>query len=138
MKKLLSRGTFREECFKRDKGKCVFCNEPSVDAHHILDRKLFSDGGYYLDNAASVCSKHHLDCEYTRISLESVYEACGIKEPVLPDGFSKEAVYDKWGNKIVSDYQRLPGPLFHDTAVQKIFKERGDIWMFYTIQQREK
>lgn len=129
--KLLSREAFKTKCFERDNHTCVFCNKPSVGAHHILDRKLFSDGGYYLDNAASVCSKHHIDCEKTIITLEEVYEACKITNPVLPENFSKEKTYDKWGNEVINEFQRLPGPLFNDTAVQKIFKEQGKIWIFF-------
>lgn len=129
--KLLNRETFKKECFKRDRNKCVFCDKEAVDAHHILDRKLFKDGGYYLDNAASVCSEHHLDCEYTKITVQQVYDACSITTPVLPDGFSPYKIYDKWGNEIVNEYKRIPGPLFNDTAVQKIFKEQGTIWIFY-------
>lgn len=97
---------------------------------HILDRKLFKDGGYYLNNAASVCEEHHMDCEKTIITLDEVYKACGITEPVLPEGFSHDKTYDKWGNEIVNEYKRLKGPLFDDTAVQKIFKQQGNIWIF--------
>ena len=86
-----------------------------------------------MDNVASVCSEHHLDCEYMRISLEDVYRACNIKNPVLPEGFKSDLIYDKWGNQIINENQYIPGPLFNDTAVQKIFKERGDIWKFYNI-----
>lgn len=131
-KKLLDRETFKKECFKRDKYKCVFCEKEAIDAHHILDRKLFKDGGYYLDNAASVCSEHHFDCEYTKITVQEVYTACAITTPVIPDGFSSDKIYDKWGNQIINEYKRIPGPLFDDTAVQKIFKEQGSIWIFYT------
>lgn len=34
---------------------CVFCKKPATEVHHILDRKLFDDGGYYENNGASVC-----------------------------------------------------------------------------------
>lgn len=84
-----------------------------------------------IDNAASVCSEHHLDCEYTKITVQQVYDACSITTHVLPDGFSPDKIYDKWGNEIINEYKRIPGPLFNDTAVQKIFKEQGTIWIFY-------
>lgn len=89
---------------------------------HILDRKLFKDGDYYLDNAASVCSEHHLDCEYTKITFQQVCEACAITTPVLPEGFFNNKIYDKWGNEIINEFKRIPGPLFNDTAVQKAKK----------------
>lgn len=128
---LLTREKFKEACFKRDNHTCVFCNLPAVDAHHILDRKLFSDGGCYLDNAASFCEHHHMKCETTEISLEDLYKACGIQTAVLPEGFDPDLVYDKWGNIIIGPDSRKPGPLFHDTAVQKIFKSTGRIWIFF-------
>lgn len=128
---LLSREAFKTACFARDNHTCVFCDKPAIDPHHILDRKLFHDGGYYLNNAASVCEEHHIACEKTLITLSKVYAACGITEPKLPDGFDSSVEYDKWGNIIVSDIKRIPGPLFKDTAVQKIFKDLGSIWIFY-------
>ena len=78
MEKLLTRIAFKERVFERDSGKCVFCGEPAVDAHHILDRKLFPDGGYYLSNGASVCAIDHMRCETTEYSVELVREKCGI------------------------------------------------------------
>ena len=38
MNKLLTRDQFREAVFARDNHKCVFCHQPAVDAHHILER----------------------------------------------------------------------------------------------------
>lgn len=54
MNKLLSRDEFRESVFARDRYKCIFCGkqaeetpEGKLDAHHIIERRLWSDGGYY-------------------------------------------------------------------------------------------
>ena len=128
---LLSREAFKNACFERDNHTCIFCKEPSQDAHHIIERKLFDDGGYYLNNAASVCEKHHIECEKTLITVEEVYKAAKITDPKRPEYFERGLVYDKWGNIVVSDIKRIPGLLFEDTAVQKIFKNLGTIWMFY-------
>jgi hypothetical protein len=50
---LLTRDQFREAVFARDKHKCVICKEPAKDAHHIMERRLFTEtdelGGYFLD-----------------------------------------------------------------------------------------
>ena len=48
---------------------------------HIIERKLFDDGGYYLNNAASVCEHHHIECEKTLITVGEVYKAAKITEP---------------------------------------------------------
>lgn len=122
---LLTRDRFREGTFARDGHKCVFCGEPAVDAHHILERRLFSDGGYYLNNGASVCEKHHLECEMTKITVDAVRTACGITKPVLPQHLYEDVVYDKWGNVCLENGTRLRGDLFDDESVQKILKQGG-------------
>lgn len=128
--KLLTRDDFREGVFERDGHKCVFCNEPAVDAHHIIERRLFSDGGYYLNNGASVCEKHHIECEQTKISVEDVRIACGITKPVIPEHLYDDHVYDKWGNTILPNGNRQIGELFHDESVQKVLKEGGVLPLF--------
>ena len=131
METLLSREQFSSEVFKRDKNTCIFCEKPAIDAHHILDRKLWNNGGYYLSNGASVCASHHWDCEKTLISVEDVRKACGIQEFILPENFSFNLSYDKWGNIIKEDGYRIKGPLFEDDGVQKILKQSGLLYLFY-------
>jgi len=128
--KLLTRDQFREGVFERDDHKCVICGAPAVDAHHILERRLFTDGGYYLNNGASVCEEHHLACEMTTISVEDIREACKITKPVIPAHFYEDTVYDKWGNVILADGRRLRGELFNDESVQKILGKGGVLESF--------
>lgn len=126
MNKLLTRDNFREGVFSRDAHRCVVrnqgirCSNAAVDAHHILERRLFGDGGYYLANGASVCEQHHLDAEKTLLSCEDLREWCGIKEIVLPEHLYRDQPYDKWGNPILPNGQRMQGELFNDTSVQTI------------------
>jgi hypothetical protein len=130
MSKLLSRDDFREGVFARDHHKCVVCGNPAKDAHHILERRLFADGGYYLDNGASVCTEHHKDCEKTLISVEAIRVCAGITKPVLPEHFYSDVIYDKWGNIVLENGQRVRGELFNDESVQKILKEGGVLDLF--------
>ncbi|MBK6616180.1 MAG: RNA ligase family protein [Ottowia sp.] len=127
--KLLSRDAFREGVFARDGGKCVLCDRPAADAHHILERRLFDDGGYYLDNGASVCAEHHLLCEQTVISVEAVREAAGITRIVLPEHLY-EVQIDKWANEVLPNGQRLRGELWHDESVQKVLAAGGVLGLF--------
>lgn len=126
--KLLTREQFKTLVFKRDKGFCVFCSKPSEDAHHILDRKLWTDGGYYLSNGASVCHEHHWMCEKTDISVEEVRTACKIVDFVLPEGFNKNQIYDKWGNTINKDGSRVPGVMFWEENVLKILEPKLNLF----------
>lgn len=128
--KLLSRDEFRESVFARDKHVCVVCGLPGQDAHHILERRLFSDGGYYLDNGATVCGEHHLACERTTLSVEDIRSAAGIRKIVVPEHFYDDHIYDKWGNPVLEDGRRGKGELFFDESVQKALKEGGVLDLF--------
>lgn len=128
--KLLTRDQFREGVFKRDGHKCVFCDKPAQDAHHILERRLWPDGGYYLENGASVCGEHHMACEMTTISVEDVRHAAGITRIHVPDQFYPDHIYDKWGNPILEDGRRGKGELFYDESVQKVLGQGGVLDLF--------
>lgn len=135
--KLLTRDDFREGVFKRDGHRCVFCKkapedtpEGKLDAHHILERRLWADGGYYLDNGATVCEEHHLMCEQTIISVEQVREAAGITRIHVPDQFYPEQPLDKWGNYVLEDGRRTRGELFFDESVQKVLGQGGVLNLF--------
>lgn len=122
MSTLLSRDDFRKAVFERDGHKCVVCKNVAQDAHHILERRLFSNGGYFIENGASLCAVCHLKAESTEIITDYIRTKAGITELVLPEHFYKDNTYDKWGNIILSNGNRLKGELFYDESVQKILK----------------
>lgn len=128
--KLLSRNEFREETFKRDNFKCVICGEKAKDAHHIIERRLFSDGGYYLDNGASLCEIHHIEAEKTVLSCDEIRFKAGIKKIIMPEHFYDDFNYDKWGNILLSSGLKIKGELFYDESVQKILKQGNVIDSF--------
>jgi hypothetical protein len=97
MPTLLSREEFKRQVFARDKNKCVICGAPAVDAHHIMDRKLWEDGGYYLDNGVSLCENHHWEAELDKITPDELRMLLGLCT-VLPPQLTIGMVYDKWGN----------------------------------------
>jgi hypothetical protein len=119
---LLTRDVFRNSVFERDKHLCVICKESAIDAHHILERRLFADGGYYINNGASLCEKHHLLAESTQLSCDEIRQAAGITEIVIPLHFYTDVEYDKWGNEILANGTRVRGELFNDPSVQKILE----------------
>jgi len=122
---LLSRDDFREGVFKRDSFSCIVCGKPVKDAHHILERRLFSDSGYYIDNGVSLCELHHIEAEQTKLSCEFLREKAGIENIVLPEHFFPDYKYDKWGNIVLPTENRLKGELFFEENVQKALKEGG-------------
>lgn len=128
---LLSRDTFRESVLARDGHKCVICGKHEsegvlLDAHHIIERRLWDDGGYYLDNGATLCNQGENGCHYraetTEITVEDVRAAAGIENVVLPEDMYHDHVYDKWGNVILEDGRRSRGPLAYDESVQKVLE----------------
>lgn len=124
--RLLTRDGFRNAVFRRDGGECVVCRHgagefvKAQDSHHLVERRLWGDGGYYLDNGASLCGDCHLLAESTELSCAEIREAAGIKRIVLPEHLYADQEYDKWANPILPNGQRMKGELFHDPSVQKI------------------
>jgi len=118
-RELLTRDAFRESVFARDSRRCVICGSQGKDAHHIMERRLFDNGGYFLDNGTTLCEEHHLLAEQTVLSCEELRAAAGIATIVLPDHLYPHERWDKWGNMILSDGRRIRGELFHDESVQK-------------------
>jgi hypothetical protein len=127
---LLTRDEFREAVFVRDGRRCVICAAPGVDAHHIVERRLFDDGGYYLDNGATLCEACHMRAEMTILSCDEIREAAGITSIVLPPHLYRDERYDKWGNILLPNGSRLRGELFYDGSVQKILTAGGVLGLF--------
>lgn len=129
---LLTRQQFREGVFSRDKHACIVCKEPAVDAHHIMERRLFPDQGYYLNNGASLCGPCHLKAESTDITVTQLLSILHV-ERVLPPHLYNEYEYDKWGNIILPNGRRLRGELFHDENIQKILASTGKLSLYDNV-----
>ena len=134
---LLTREGFKEAVFARDGGRCVACGQPGVDAHHLIERKLFADGGYYLDNGVTLCERCHLAAERTTLSADELRTAAGIAVVVLPAGFSSARKYDKWGNELGEYGTRYPGPLFGDDGCHRALAQGGMLGLFITRHDAE-
>lgn len=134
--KLLTRDEFREAVFARDDHKCVICGERylNIDAHHIIERRLWTNGGYYLDNGATLCDNGKEGCHYkaetTFITVEDIRVAAGITKPCIPEDMYSDQIYDKWGNVFLADGRRTKGPLFGDESVQKVLADYGEEILF--------
>lgn len=131
MNQLLARDEFREAVFKRDRRCCVWCGQPGQDAHHIIERRLFPDQGYYLDNGATLCANCHMAAERTDITCEALWKKIGIdpKQAPLPPSFDPADAYDKWGNVVLPNGMRMQGPLFHDAAVQTLLADKMPLFI---------
>lgn len=121
----MTRDEFREAVFLRDGHKCVICHEQAQDAHHVIERRLFDNGGYDIDNGVSLCGRHHILAEQTVLSCEDLRTAAGVQRLVLPIQLDKGGRYDKWGNMFMPSGQRMRGELFEDVSVQAILRSGG-------------
>ena len=145
---LLDRDSFRKGVFERDGYRCVICKATGVrmDAHHIIERRLWDDGGYYLDNGATLCDEPshlllsdprdretfekspvgcHMLAEQTVLTCDRIREAAGIKKVVIPEHLYRDLNFDKWGNILHPDGSRTKGELFYDESVQKVLRAGG-------------
>lgn len=125
----MNRAEFRQAVFDRDQNKCVICGEPATDAHHIMERKLFPNGGYDPDNGASLCEQHHWQAETTVLSASEIRRAAIVRRVVLPPNFGP-GNYDKWGNPILSSGLRLRGPIWSNDNVQLALAAGGMLNLF--------
>lgn len=132
--RLLTRDEFREQVFSRHDGFCSVrdCFDLAADAHHIVERRLWPDGGYYIENGAAVCEKHHRLAEMTVLPTWELRYYCGIDRIVLPPHLPPEFDYDKWGNIVNEDGTRVPGELFWDESVQQNLRKGGVLDLFET------
>lgn len=117
MDELLTRDEFKRQVFAKTMGKCCVlgCDCEAVDAHHIMDRKLWSDGGYYLTNGAALCSKHHLDAEQGRITPKQCldYMNINVTDVRVPDKLREEY------SKSISNFESFYRTLMLDGLIDK-------------------
>jgi hypothetical protein len=92
------REEFNQECLKRDNNDCVvpWCTETADDVHHIIDRDLWTDGGYIPENGASVCNFHHKKAEKDIIPPQAFWYWIGV-EPKTPNNLRRDI--NKWGEE---------------------------------------
>lgn len=128
----MERHEFRTAVFARDGGKCVVCGAVAVDAHHLIERRLFADGGYELDNGVSVCGDHHREAEATVLGPDELRALAGITRIVLPEHLDSDARYTKWGDEELADGTRSPGEFFDEAGVQKVLGSAGMLGRYLT------
>jgi len=71
--KKLVRQQFVNAVFKRDNNRCRMCGVRAGDAHHIIDRKEISNGGYVPENGISLCAGCHMKAEVWHSSGKTVW-----------------------------------------------------------------
>ena len=107
MTQLLTREEFKKYTFARTNGKCCCpgCTNDAVDAHHILDRKLWKDNGYYLSNGASLCATCHLKAEHGEYTPKDMLDFMQIKKEdlLVPDSLSEYLTRDEYIELLFSE-----------------------------------
>jgi hypothetical protein len=63
-----------------------------------MERSLWENGGYVVDNGASVCETHHKLAEKNIIPPQAFYRWIGVQNPPLPDGVAYHS--NKWGESL--------------------------------------
>lgn len=98
--RLLTRQEFEARVFERDRHRCVVCGSPPQDAHHLIDRSLWTDPdqlqGYLVDNGVSVCAEHHRAAEADLIPPQALRRMAGV-DTIVPRDLDPNTDYSKWG-----------------------------------------
>ena len=134
----LSREQFRGSVLRRDQEACVHCGSRAgrLDAHHLIDRRLWDDGGYHLANGVTLCTEPaggcHLRAEMTLLTCEELRRDAGIAETLLPEHLAQDEGerYDHWGNQVMPSGVRLKGELFLDPGCQRMMERAGLLGAF--------
>lgn len=94
------RKQFRDTVYSETSHTCIvpWCEADADDAHHVIERALWEDGGYIPANGAAVCNHHHQAAEANAIPPQAFWLWKGISEPRLPTTVDSVAV-DKWGTE---------------------------------------
>jgi len=157
----MRRSIFREEVFDRDDGKCVVptCNSDAADAHHIIERKLWDNGGYISDNGASVCSRHHHLAEANAIPPQAFWRWIDVTDVPLPETItgqngvtrvdlsdsskSPKVAYDKWGEPLdapphahLRDYIKYPSTRHLPFSHERDTDDKSEFYIQVPDQQR--
>lgn len=86
-----NRKYFRQAVFAESNNHCIvpWCTNDAVDAHHIVERELWTGGGYTPPNGAAVCSTHHQYAESNHIPPQAfwLWKAV-LQADIRPDNFS--------------------------------------------------
>lgn len=95
------RNQFRQTVFDRDNHTCIvpWCESDAEDAHHIVERSLWENGGYVPNNGASVCETHHRAAEANSIPPQAFWRWADITTPPLPEGIETSHI-NKWGDEL--------------------------------------
>lgn len=93
------RSKFRKLVFERDDYTCVVCSSKRpaslLNAHHIMDRHFFDNGGYVLENGITVCE------EKCHMILEQYHISNGQTWTIHPD-----EIYQKIGSSLELAYRK--------------------------------
>jgi hypothetical protein len=115
----MDRAAFREAVFARDhKSLCLLWSTRAKMLITSMERRLWPDGGYILENGATLCGPCHVKAEQTLIRPNWLRVNIGLPT-VLPPHLYDDQEYDKWGNPYIAIDRRMRGELFDDESVQK-------------------
>jgi hypothetical protein len=97
-----------------------------------MERALWTDpaeeGGYIVDNGASLCGLHHIHAERNFFPPQACRNWAGITVRVLPKGLDPERWYNKWGQPIPSptrDEVKYPSTMYLPFSPSIDVSERG-------------
>jgi hypothetical protein len=97
---LLTREEFEKRVFERDRDRCVICGAPAWNAHHLIERKLWTEpdqlGGYLMENGVSVCAAHHEEAERNLIPPQVFRKILGLPT-MIPASLHPKYDHSKWG-----------------------------------------
>ena len=84
----------KQEVYKRDNGRCIFCGAPGLPEAHVVPR---SHGGLGIpQNIVTACRPCHDKMDNSVQRQQMLHEAADHLKMFYPAWNEKDLVYDKW------------------------------------------
>lgn len=101
-----------------------------------MERRLFDNGGYVVNNGVTLCAKCHMLAERTVYSPDFLRQCAGIIVKVLPEHLYDDYEYTKWGDIVNENGTRTPGELYHDESVRRVTQKFAHLYTPYVKYPR--
>lgn len=123
---------------RRQKERCAICQQPGVLGHEVYDARLFGITGArgLADNTVYLCREHHYEAMRTNILPEELIRCAGISAPALPPSLEKDQAYDRFGNPVLANGNRMIGELYYLSDVQALLEQCDAVFTRYVKAPR--
>lgn len=122
---------------ERDAHQCAVCGASPARMQFILDPVVFDEPvqgapspAQVMSNVILLCDQHAHQAETTELSVKDLRQAAGITAWTVPATFEHDQEYDRYGNPVLTNGQRMKGPWLANERVRRVLEQGGMLSIF--------